>query len=99
MEFPKGWGVQLKKLSTVGVWIFSGKTHLLLRYFVGTKAYEKVQEILMKTGILNDVKRLSPEAEARCLEGFHSTLNQWHPKMMCFSWLESSRQLWVKKII
>lgn len=21
------------------------------------------------------------------LEGFHSTLNQWHPKMICFSWL------------
>jgi hypothetical protein len=21
------------------------------------------------------------------LEGFHSTLNQWHPKMLCFSWL------------
>lgn len=54
---------------------------------VGTKAYEKIQDILMKTGILNDVKRLSPEAETSCLEGFHSTLNQWHPKMMCFSWL------------
>ncbi|XP_044170402.1 uncharacterized protein LOC122954424 [Acropora millepora] len=54
---------------------------------VGTKAYEKGQEILMKTSIPNDVKRLSPEAETSCLEGFHSTLNQWHPKMMCFSLL------------
>lgn len=54
---------------------------------VGTKPYEKLQEILMKTSVLNDVKRLSPVAETSCLEGFHSTLNQWHPKMMCFSWL------------
>jgi len=41
----------------------------------------------MKASILNDIKRLSPKAETSCLEGFHSTLNQWHPKMTCFSWL------------
>jgi len=62
---------------------------LLFGNFQGTKAYEKMQEILMKTGIVNDVKRLSPEAETSCLEGFHSTLNQWHPKIICFSWLET----------
>ena len=27
MEFPEGWGVQFKKPSIVGVWIFSGTTH------------------------------------------------------------------------
>ena len=27
MEFPEGWGVQFKKPSEGGVWIFSGTTH------------------------------------------------------------------------
>ncbi|KAK3728961.1 hypothetical protein QZH41_016823, partial [Actinostola sp. cb2023] len=30
---------------------------------------------------------MSPEAQTSCLEGFHSTLNYWHPKMISFSWL------------
>jgi len=28
LEFPEGWGVQTKKPSMGGVWIFSGTTHL-----------------------------------------------------------------------
>jgi len=30
-EIPKGWGVQTKKPSVGGVWIFSGTTHWLSR--------------------------------------------------------------------
>ena len=30
MEFPEGWGVQTKKPSVGGVWIFSGTTHCTL---------------------------------------------------------------------
>lgn len=41
----------------------------------------------MNTSIQNDIKKLSPDAQTSSLEGFHSTLNQWHPKMLCFSWL------------
>ena len=33
MEIPKGWGVQTKKPSEGGVWIFSGSTHLPLPFF------------------------------------------------------------------
>ena len=56
-------------------------------YIVGTRSYDKLQAIIMKKSILNDVKKLSPDAQTSSLEGFHSTLNQWHPKMICFSWL------------
>jgi hypothetical protein len=35
--------------------------------------------------LLSDIK--CSDAETSSLEGFHSTLNQWHPKMKCFSWL------------
>ena len=41
----------------------------------------------MKTKLLNDIKKLSPDAQTSSLEGFHATLNHWHPKMICFSWL------------
>ncbi|KAK3742608.1 hypothetical protein QZH41_018324 [Actinostola sp. cb2023] len=41
----------------------------------------------MNTRILNDIKRLSSDAQTSCLEGFHATLNHFHPKMLCFSWL------------
>ncbi|XP_028408641.1 uncharacterized protein LOC114531189 [Dendronephthya gigantea] len=54
---------------------------------IGTRAHDKLQAIIMKKTILKDVKKLSPDAQTSSLEGFHSTLNQWHPKMICFSWL------------
>ena len=55
--------------------------------YKGTPAYERLEKIVLKTSLLNDIKQLCPDAETSCLEGFHSTLNQWHPKMKCFSWL------------
>jgi hypothetical protein len=56
-------------------------------FFQGTKAYDKLNGILMKKSVLKDISKLSPDAQTSALEGFHSTLNQWHPKMFCFSWL------------
>ena len=50
-------------------------------------AYTKLSAIVNKPSTLNDVKHLSSEAQTSNLEGFHSTLNQWHPKMTHFSWL------------
>ena len=40
-----------------------------------------MKQILMNTRLLNDIKKLSSEDQTSCLEGFHSTLNQFHPKM------------------
>lgn len=54
---------------------------------IGTAAYQKLSSILSKKMLLNDIKNLSSEAQTSCLEGFHATLNHWHPKMICFSWL------------
>lgn len=39
------------------------------------------------TRLVDDIKKLSPDAQTSCLGGFHSTLNHWHPKIVCFSWL------------
>ena len=59
----------------------------------GTCAYKQLNNILANTRILNNVKKLSPEAQTSCLEGFHSTLNHWHPKMIGFSWLGTYSRL------
>ena len=54
---------------------------------LGTKAYDKLNNLLTNVRLVNDIKKLSADAQTSCLEGFHSTLNHWHPKMVCFSWL------------
>ncbi|XP_028404061.1 uncharacterized protein LOC114526733 [Dendronephthya gigantea] len=54
---------------------------------IGTKEHEKMSTILLNKRILNDIQNLSPDTQTSCLEGFHATLNFWHPKMLCFSWM------------
>lgn len=54
---------------------------------IGTTAYNKLYKLLTSTRLVNDIKQLSPDAQTSCLEGFRSTLNHFHPKMVCFSWL------------
>ncbi|CAB3981316.1 Hypothetical predicted protein [Paramuricea clavata] len=54
---------------------------------VGSKPYQKLKNILTKTTLVKDIKKLSPVVQTSSLEGFHSVLNHWHPKMICFSWL------------
>jgi hypothetical protein len=55
--------------------------------FQGSKPYQKLKNILTKTTLVKDIKKLSPVVQTSSLEGFHSVLNHWHPKMICFSWL------------
>lgn len=52
----------------------------------GTKEHDKMSTILLNKKILNDIQKLSPDTQTSCLEGFHATLNYWHPKI-CFSWM------------
>ena len=59
----------------------------LLFLYVRTKAYDKLNILLTNVRLINDIKKLSADAQISCLEGFHSTFNHWHPKMVYFSWL------------
>ena len=54
---------------------------------VGSKPYEKLNAIVTKKSCINDVRNMSSEAQTSCLEGFHSTLNHWHPKVLSYSWM------------
>ncbi|XP_066270376.1 uncharacterized protein [Branchiostoma lanceolatum] len=57
--------------------------------FSGSLAHDKLCAVLLKKDRLKDVRKLPSDAQTSCLEGFHSTLNHWHPKMTHFSWLGS----------
>jgi hypothetical protein len=57
-----------------------------LFYTIGTDAYDKVLAICGKTAIVNDIAKLSSVVQTSQLEAFHSTLNQFHPKMIGFSY-------------
>ena len=52
---------------------------------IGTLAFDKVQQIVEDTRLESGIKKLLSNAQTSCLEGFHATLNHWHPKMLCFS--------------
>ena len=45
-----------------------------------TKAYDKLNGILMKKSVLKDIGKLSPDAQTSAFEGFYSMLNQVAPK-------------------
>lgn len=52
----------------------------------GTKVFEKVSEVLTKTRLLNDLKKMSPLAQTSAVEAFHSVLLYWCPKMLAYSY-------------
>ncbi|XP_065066719.1 uncharacterized protein LOC135692501 [Rhopilema esculentum] len=55
--------------------------------YVGTQPYDRLKTIILNHQVIEDVRKLSSDAQTSCLEAFHSLLNQWHPKMTHFSWL------------
>ena len=67
--------------------------HKAFSFFEGTQTYDTLQSILTNSNILKDIKKLSSDAQKSCIEGFHSLLNHWHPKMTHFSWLGTKCRL------
>ncbi|CAB4006731.1 uncharacterized protein LOC111334905 [Paramuricea clavata] len=51
----------------------------------GSDEYEKLVANLSKTSLLNGIKNASPIAQTSCLEGYHSVVNQFTPKMLAYS--------------
>ena len=42
--------------------------------------------VLTKKNLMNGIKQASPIGQTSCLEGFHSVLNQFSPKMIGYSY-------------
>lgn len=54
---------------------------------IGSEAYEKLYDNLTKESLNKAIKQASSNAQTSCLEGFHSVVNQFAPKMYAFSYL------------
>ncbi|XP_044167367.1 uncharacterized protein LOC114973707 isoform X2 [Acropora millepora] len=52
----------------------------------GSELYKKVCKALTKNSLMRGIKQASPLAQTSCLEGFHSLVNQFSPKMIAFSY-------------
>jgi len=48
--------------------------------------YEKLCSALTNNSLVKGIKQASPFAQTSCLEGFHSLLNQFAPKMVAYSY-------------
>jgi len=89
-------GKILPKTPNQIVWVHHTYTHsknihicivLNWSHLLGTATHEKLHSILLNQWIVNDIRKISPNAQTSCLEGIHATLNIWHPKMISFSWM------------
>ena len=63
----------------------SDEKHLLCIH-IGSVVYEKVSKALKNKRLTKGIQQASPIAQTSCLEGFHSVLNQFAPKMIAFSY-------------
>ena len=54
---------------------------------VGTVVYDKLYAALTNNALVKEIKQASPLAQTSCLEGFHSVLNHFVPKMIAYSYI------------
>jgi len=73
--------VSLQPWELVGVVIMFGL------WLLGSVAFEKLCTALTNNSLVKGIKQASPFAQTSCLEGFHSLLNQFAPKMIAYSYV------------
>jgi solute carrier family 8 (sodium/calcium exchanger) len=56
-------------------------------HFLGSMAYEKLCEAFNKPSLVKGIQQASHIAQTSCLEGYHSVVNQFAPKMYAYSYL------------
>ena len=61
-------------------------TNLLDVFMAGSLALEKMTDALCSTRMVKAIKQASSMAQTSCLEGYHSVVNQFSPKMTHFSY-------------
>ena len=56
-------------------------------FSLGTKACEKLYDIICNARLLADIKKLSPKKQTSSLESYHSVVNHFAPKLLAFSYV------------
>ena len=67
--------------------ILIGKNNIIIMFglwLLGSVAFEKLCTALTNNSLVKGIKQASPFAQTSCLEGFHSLLNQYAPKMILY---------------
>ena len=54
---------------------------------VGSEAYGKLVDALSNSRLTQAIKKASSNGQTSCLEGYHSVINQFAPKMLSYSYL------------
>ena len=57
------------------------------KLILGSKAYEKLSDIILSSHLLDDINRLSPNQQTSSLESYHSVVNHFAPKLLAFSYI------------
>ncbi|XP_015751817.1 PREDICTED: uncharacterized protein LOC107331715 isoform X2 [Acropora digitifera] len=79
-----------KGCEVLGEWIKPCEKHLhwsATSTFSGTVVYDKLSAALTNNALVKGIKQASPLAQTSCLEGFHSVLNHFAPKMIAYSYI------------
>eukprot|EP00795_Rhopilema_esculentum_P010095 gene10095-18746_t len=61
----------------------------------GTEEYERLSELLQSTHLRASIKKLSPCGQTSAVEGYHSLVNQFAPKMYHFSFHSMNARLMI----
>ena len=59
--------------------------HILL-FTIGSKACEKLSDVILSGHLYKDMKKLSPSYQTSSLEAYHSVVNHFAPKLLAFSY-------------
>ena len=79
-------------------WFYSLDKHILMIFFMfllGSVVYEKLCTALTNNSLVKGIKQASPFAQTSRLEGFHSLLNQFAPKMIAYSYVGMYCKYWL----
>ena len=76
-------------------WFIPGKiyrytctcSHICAYIYSGTKACEKLYDVICNKNLLTDIKQLSPFQQTSGLESYHSVINHFAPKLLAFSYV------------
>jgi len=58
----------------------------IIKYCLDTVVHDRLVSALTKPSLVKGIKQASPQAQTSCLEGFHSVVNQFAPKMIAYTY-------------